>query len=467
VKSIRQLFNNTAFGILIMIIWMVGVVWAANTAINARGGAGVFADADSVPVYDASASAGATVTGTHIWTWIKAKADALYVAIGGDAGTPSAIVLTNGTGLPGTSASFSDPDSNYTATDLDAALAELFDVINGGVPNAATGKVDWSQLVNVPAGFADGIDADTGGATAWDDIGNPDANDEIDMGAYIIELNVADLRIGDGGSNYFRVYDDSGTIKVSFNGNAVMNSSTITMTDEAISHQTGTSDGDYFSLAAYDLDGTAYQSLVRLVASNTPHLELGPATNFVKISQAGLMTFEGTSDIDLPADSVDNADIGDDQIDSEHYVAGSIDNEHLADDAVDSDELASGSVDADHLSVGATLPTVISGDPDSLDDTLSTNPKLYDGGFVRYNAAGEATLDAFTTAGQNVSILFYPSVAIIVNPNAAQTITRNGVALSQGEALINDSNYGLCVLTYLGTNSIDAQCSADIVQEVE
>jgi hypothetical protein len=111
------------------------------------------------------------------------------------------------------------------------------------------------------------------------------------------------------------------------------------------------------------------------------------------------------------------------------------------------------------------LPTVISGDPDSLDDTLATNPRLYRGGYIRYNAEGEATIDAFTTAGQNVSILFYPSAAIIVNPNASQTITRNGVALAQGEALINDSNYGLCVLTYLGSDSIDAQCSGDITEE--
>ena len=41
-----------------------------------------------------------------------------------------------------------------------------------------------------------------GGATAWDDIGNPDANDEIDFGAFVIELNVENFQIGDGGANY-------------------------------------------------------------------------------------------------------------------------------------------------------------------------------------------------------------------------------------------------------------------------
>jgi hypothetical protein len=63
-----------------------------------------------------------------------------------------------------TAITFSDPDSNWTAANVDAALAELDDVINGGVPNAATGKVDWSQLVNVPAGFADGSDDGAGGS---------------------------------------------------------------------------------------------------------------------------------------------------------------------------------------------------------------------------------------------------------------------------------------------------------------
>lgn len=209
----------------------------------------------------------------------------------------------------------------------------------------------------------------------------------------------------------------------------------------------------------------------------------------------GPVTFANEGAITLPANSVDsdqyvdgsidNAHLADDavdsdeiasgaidldhmsanSVDSDQYVDGSIDNVHLADNAVDSDELTAGSVDATHLAVGALLPTVISGDPDSLDDTLSTNPKLYDGGYIRYNAAGEATLDAFTTAGQNVSIQFYPSVAIIVNPNASQTITLNGVAIAQGEALINSSNFGMCVLTYLGTNSIDAVCGTDITEE--
>lgn len=41
-----------------------------------------------------------------------------------------------------------------------------------------------------------------GSATAWDDIGNPDAADEIDFAAHVIELNVENFQVGDGGANY-------------------------------------------------------------------------------------------------------------------------------------------------------------------------------------------------------------------------------------------------------------------------
>jgi hypothetical protein len=50
---------------------------------------------------------------------------------------------------------------------------------------------------------------DAGGNTAWDDIGNPDADDEIDFGSFQIELNVSDFRIGDGGTNFWQ-FDGSG-----------------------------------------------------------------------------------------------------------------------------------------------------------------------------------------------------------------------------------------------------------------
>lgn len=63
--------------------------------------------------------------------------------------------------LTGTKVGFADTDSNFAATTVQAALEEL-DNDNASGPNAADGKVDWSQLVGVPAGFADELDANAG-----------------------------------------------------------------------------------------------------------------------------------------------------------------------------------------------------------------------------------------------------------------------------------------------------------------
>jgi hypothetical protein len=79
--------------------------------------------------------------------------------------------------LTGTKVGFADTDSNFTATNVQAAIEEFDDVINGGVPNSATAKVDWSQLYNVPAGFADGTDDGAGGSAVIFDIGDDGGND--------------------------------------------------------------------------------------------------------------------------------------------------------------------------------------------------------------------------------------------------------------------------------------------------
>lgn len=60
--------------------------------------------------------------------------------------------------LTGTKVGFADTDNNFAATNVQAAIEELDDVNGSGV-NASDGKVDWTQLVSVPAGFSDGADA--------------------------------------------------------------------------------------------------------------------------------------------------------------------------------------------------------------------------------------------------------------------------------------------------------------------
>jgi hypothetical protein len=65
--------------------------------------------------------------------------------------------------LTGTKVGFADTDNVFTGTNLQAAIEELNDSINAGVPNGTGAKVHWSQLLGVPAGFADGTDDGAGG----------------------------------------------------------------------------------------------------------------------------------------------------------------------------------------------------------------------------------------------------------------------------------------------------------------
>jgi len=113
------------------------------------------------------------------------------------------------------------------------AEGELADstVVTGDIKDGTVTEVDLN-VTNAPGAGEDNYvltynhaatnftwaaDADSGGATAWDDITNPDANDEIDFGAHVIELNVANFQIGDGGANYV---DFDGTPTITFAGNA-------------------------------------------------------------------------------------------------------------------------------------------------------------------------------------------------------------------------------------------------------
>lgn len=114
--------------------------------------------------------------------------------------------------LTGTKVGFADTDSNFTATNVQAAIEELDDV-NGSGPNAADGKVDWSQLVNMPAGFADGTDdgAGGGGASEWTDAGTyifpTEINDNVGIGTNTVS---AMLEIAEDGVTPFMISNSDG-----------------------------------------------------------------------------------------------------------------------------------------------------------------------------------------------------------------------------------------------------------------
>jgi hypothetical protein len=99
-----------------------------------------------------------------------ADGNQVIIQVGADPGADVTLTLPTTTGtilhdsstLDDDNVAFDDTDANFTATAIGPAVEELDDV-NGSGPNAADGKVEWSQLVGVPAGFADGTDDGAGG----------------------------------------------------------------------------------------------------------------------------------------------------------------------------------------------------------------------------------------------------------------------------------------------------------------
>ena len=68
--------------------------------------------------------------------------------------------------LTGTKVAFADTDGLWTAANVQAALEELNDSINAGVPNGAGAKVHWSEITGMPAAFSDGTDDGAGSGIA-------------------------------------------------------------------------------------------------------------------------------------------------------------------------------------------------------------------------------------------------------------------------------------------------------------
>jgi len=150
-----------------------------------------------------------------------ADANVFYMKmIGDNDGTPisdfilSQTVFTIGSGITTTfngptTVPFADTENNWTATTLGAALEELNNEINSGVPNSSTAKVHWSQLEGVPAGFADNSDDGAGGGGdggGWTDDGTvirlTTATDRIAIGANDASLDFGVVTANSGGYSF-------------------------------------------------------------------------------------------------------------------------------------------------------------------------------------------------------------------------------------------------------------------------
>lgn len=120
------------------------------------------------------------------------------------------------------------------STDSGACLVGVFD------------EFDNSNGTNVQEVLKD-FDGSLGGAANWNNITAPTEVSEIDFGSYTTELNVEDLRIGDGGSNYVQFTGS----EIVFAGNYSMSFdfSTITLPSD--------SDPDVTSIGQLSYDNNA------------------------------------------------------------------------------------------------------------------------------------------------------------------------------------------------------------------
>jgi hypothetical protein len=119
----------------------------------------------------------------HLWSWIYLNDSA------GNGATTSiwsadktfdelALKLDSSSTLNDDNVAFDDADNLWTATAVGPALEELNDSINAGACNGTGAKVHWSQLLGVPAGFADGTDDGSGSVSLGGD-GTPDGQIQI------------------------------------------------------------------------------------------------------------------------------------------------------------------------------------------------------------------------------------------------------------------------------------------------
>jgi len=208
------------------------------------------------------------------------------------------------------------------------------------------------------------------------------------------------------------------------------------------------------SIGVY-LDGVRQVAGTDYVANGTTLTFTTAPPNLVKIE----VVFFGLSvDIGTPGDNtVTNAKMADNAIDSDQYVDGSIDNVHLADDAVNSDELAAGAVDLAHMSADSVDSSqLIAGSVDlthlSATGTASSSNFLrgdnswtavdalptqtsHSGKYLTTNgsAASWDTLD--TDANTTTKGLYEHSNVISVN----YVIGNNNNALTAGPITINSS----------------------------
>jgi hypothetical protein len=181
----------------------------------------------------------------------------------------------------------------------------------------------------------------------------------------------------------------------------------------------------------------------------------------VQGSGSGDITTVGLCDTGACTDDfIDGSDIGDDKIDSEHYVAASIDNEHLADNAADSDEIAAGAIDLAHMSVESVdSDQYVDGSIDvehlannAVRTTTASKSGAYTigtddgkecyGGVIYVTSGATITACDNLAAGMGFSVVTIGAIAVSLDVQADDLMYLDGTALDDGDKADNTSTTG-------------------------
>jgi hypothetical protein len=480
---------------------VVGIAWAADQAIKDRTELSEAPNAaDEIALYDTSATAGKRLGVDNLFLYLgaaydtEAELDALFAAkedqLTNEAGLYAALsdvdnFLQTGDTINDDDVDFDDADSNWTATTIGAALEELDNVINGGAPNDATGKVDWSQLVNVPAGFADGADASGSGgvneaySSGWDaDTDAPEKDDVYDYlhqidadddGSLIDEdwyqLDNLDDVTGDGTAATYALFDDNdGTY--SFRALTAGDVPAITVSDDestdddheivfTTNNQNLESDGD---LTYNPSTGTLKTTTVETAATTSPGVTgrdsdcPGTDKEIGSINWQYLSGGDGAEDGNFTA----RAYLGGSKIiviewnsDEETMTLGdSANGEDLIIDfetATDNEASLSSNSGLTQLNFSAlnmvTSGTIAGRIPQGADITGNTNHDTTElhGRMYKATAAATVTLDAAADAGFGACAAYRvrdAAEALTLDPQAGEKMNLEGTALAAGTAVV-------------------------------
>lgn len=301
-------------------------------------------------------------------------------------------------------------------------------------------------------GIREALDAVSAGSGIWDTEARSSAPASPAAGLfYWADNDTWDPCSIDGTDDYWVIYDGTSTyyaIRKVVDGtilasNALVTGDLGTGVLAALGIEAGTTGG--FAMHD-DLPTVSTRDSLGLDTDDTPQfagIEVGNASDTtVTRSAAGVIAVEGT-DLVRASSDVNNAGA---------LQTGSVDSDEIAEDAVGYSE-TDGSYEA----------AVLVGDPDSW--TLTT--ALHYGGTLIANAAGEDTLES-VAAGMSLTIQVDDAIVATFNPDAADTIIRNGVSLAQGEALVSDDTAGtfsIAVCQYRAANTWDCVCSDGMTEE--